>query len=118
MCAGYETGAKNAFKHIDQCSRFEMPGKIGLQINQLCEFETRATTDLARGAGWGTNLSHRSGGTIDSFIADVTVATCAGKLKTGAPCRGEWVEKSNQLLRIEEEPGGRTVYAGRKASVR
>ena len=90
-----------------------------IKLNQIGTVtETCATIDLARGAGWGTNLSHRSGGTIDSFIADVTVATCAGKLKTGAPCRGEWVEKSNQLLRIEEEPGGRTVYAGRKASVR
>jgi enolase len=72
----------------------------------------------SRGAGWGINVSHRSGETTDSFIADVTVAACAGKLKTGAPCRGERVEKYNQLLRIEEELGSRAVYDGRKAFVR
>ena len=77
-----------------------------------------AKRQSARGAGWGTNVSHRSGETTDSFIADFTVATCAGKLKTGAPCRGERVEKYNQLLRIEEELGSRAVYAGRKAFVR
>ena len=72
----------------------------------------------AWGAGWGINVSHRSGETVDSFIADFVVATCAGKIKTGAPCRGERVEKYNQLLRIEEELGDRAFYAGRKAFVR
>ena len=90
-----------------------------IKLNQIGTVtETIATIDLARGAGWGTNVSHRSGETVDSFIADFVVATCAGKLKTGAPCRGERVEKYNQLLRIEEELGGRAVYAGRKAFVR
>jgi enolase len=90
-----------------------------IKLNQIGTVtETCATIDLARGAGWGTNVSHRSGETTDSFIADFTVATCAGKLKTGAPCRGERVEKYNQLLRIEEELGSRAVYAGRKAFVR
>jgi len=90
-----------------------------IKLNQIGTVtETCATIDLARGAGWGTNVSHRSGETTDSFIADFTVATCAGKLKTGAPCRGERVEKYNQLLRIEEELGSSAVYAGRKAFVR
>ena len=90
-----------------------------IKLNQIGTVtETCATIDLARGAGWGTNVSHRSGETTDSFIADFTVATCAGNLKTGAPCRGERVEKYNQLLRIEEELGSRAVYAGRKAFVR
>jgi enolase len=90
-----------------------------IKLNQIGTVtETLATIDLARGAGWGINVSHRSGETIDSFIADFTVATSAGKLKTGAPCRGERVEKYNQLLRIEEELGNKAVYAGRKAFVR
>jgi enolase len=63
-------------------------------------------------------VSHRSGETVDSFIADLTVAMATGHLKTGAPCRGERVEKYNQLMRIEEELGGAAVYAGRGAFVR
>jgi len=90
-----------------------------IKLNQIGSVtETLATIGLAKSAGWGINVSHRSGETVDSFIADFTVATCAGKLKTGAPCRGERVEKYNQLLRIEEELGSRAVYAGRKAFVR
>jgi enolase len=63
-------------------------------------------------------VSHRSGETIDTFIADFTVAMGTGHLKTGAPCRGERVEKYNQLLRIEEELGDMAIYAGRKAFAR
>ncbi len=97
----------------------QVANSVLIKLNQIGTVtETRATIDLARGAGWGTNVSHRSGETTDSFIADFTVATCAGKLKTGAPSRGERVEKYNQLLRIEEELGSRAVYAGRKAFVR
>jgi enolase len=90
-----------------------------IKLNQIGTVtETFATIDLARTAGWGVNVSHRSGETVDSFIADFTVATCAGKLKTGAPARGERVEKYNQLLRIEEELGTKAVYAGKGAFVR
>ena len=90
-----------------------------IKLNQIGTVtETLATIALAQGAGWGFNVSHRSGETVDSFIADFTVATRAGKIKTGAPCRGERVEKYNQLLRIEEELGGRAPYAGRKAFIR
>jgi enolase len=63
-------------------------------------------------------VSYRSGETVDSFIADFTVAMGTGHLKTGAPCRGERVEKYNQLIRIEEELGHAAIYAGRKAFVR
>jgi enolase len=63
-------------------------------------------------------VSHRSGETVDSFIADFTVAMGTGHLKTGAPCRGERLEKYNQLMRIEEELGDSAIYAGRKAFVR
>jgi len=58
-------------------------------------------------------ISHRSGETVDSFIADFSVAMGTGQLKTGAPCRGERVEKYNQLMRIEEELGSSASYAGR-----
>ncbi len=60
-------------------------------------------------------ISHRSGETEDVTIADLAVATNAGQIKTGAPCRGERTAKYNQLLRIEEELGKRAVYAGKKA---
>jgi len=90
-----------------------------IKLNQIGTVtETLLTMNLAKSAGWGLNVSHRSGETIDSFISDFTVATGAGKLKTGAPCRGERVEKYNQLLRIEEELGDKAVYAGRRAFVR
>ena len=90
-----------------------------IKLNQIGTVtETLATMYLAKSASWGLNVSHRSGETIDSFISDFTVATSACKLKTGAPCRGERVEKYNQLLRIEEELGNKAVYAGREAFVR
>ena len=60
-------------------------------------------------------MSHRSGETEDVTIADLAVATNAGQIKTGAPCRGERTAKYNQLLRIEEELGNKAVYAGKKA---
>ena len=60
-------------------------------------------------------MSHRSGETEDVTIADLAVATNAGQIKTGAPCRGERTAKYNQLLRIEEELGKRAVYAGKES---
>ena len=90
-----------------------------IKLNQIGTLsETIATIEMARDAGWGAMVSHRSGETVDSFIADFTVAMRTGHLKTGAPCRGERVEKYNQLMRIEEELGDQAVYAGRKAFVR
>jgi enolase len=90
-----------------------------IKLNQIGTIsETIATIEMARKAGWGAMVSHRSGETVDSFIADFTVAMGTGHLKTGAPCRGERVEKYNQLMRIEEELGEGAIYAGRKAFVR
>jgi len=63
-------------------------------------------------AGWGVMVSHRSGETEDSFIADLVVGLRTGQIKTGAPCRSERLAKYNQLLRIEEELGPKAVYAG------
>lgn len=90
-----------------------------IKLNQIGTLtETVAAVQLAYGANWGAMVSHRSGETVDSFIADLTVALGTGHLKTGAPCRGERVEKYNQLMRIEEYLGESAVYAGRKAFVR
>jgi enolase len=90
-----------------------------IKLNQIGTLtETVAAIEMARKAGWGAMISHRSGETVDSFIADLTVAMGTGHLKTGAPCRGERIEKYNQLMRIEEELGSNAVYAGRTAFVR
>ena len=90
-----------------------------IKLNQIGTLsETIAAIEMAYKANWGVMVSHRSGETVDSFIADLTVAMRTGHLKTGAPCRGERVEKYNQLMRIEEELGDAAVYAGHKAFVR
>ena len=89
-----------------------------IKLNQIGTVsETIAAIKLARQNRWGAMVSHRSGETSDSFISDLTVAMETGHLKSGAPCRGERIEKYNQLLRIEEELGKSAVYAGRGAFV-
>lgn len=80
------------------------------QIGTLTE--TLETIGVAKAAGYAVILSHRSGETEDTIIADLAVAVGAGQIKTGAPSRGERVAKYNQLLRIDEELGERAVYAG------
>ncbi|MGD0818698.1 MAG: phosphopyruvate hydratase [Methanomassiliicoccales archaeon] len=79
--------------------------------------ETLAAVTLAQQNGWGVEVSHRSGETVDTFIADLSVAIGSGHLKTGAPARGERVEKYNQLMRIEEELGDKAKFAGRSAFI-
>jgi len=97
----------------------DVANAVLIKLNQIGTLsETVAAVKLAQGAGWGAMVSHRSGETVDSFIADLTVGLGTGHLKTGAPCRGERVEKYNQLLRIEEELGAQAVYAGKGAFVR
>ena len=89
---------------------------ILIKVNQIGTLsETLQTILLAKNTGYTTVISHRSGETEDSTIADLSVATNAGQIKTGAPCRGERTAKYNQLLRIEEELGKRAVFAGKKA---
>ncbi|HJX11853.1 MAG TPA: phosphopyruvate hydratase [Candidatus Binatia bacterium] len=89
---------------------------ILIKVNQIGSLtETLETMALAKSAGYTTVISHRSGETEDVTIADLAVATDAGQIKTGAPCRGERTAKYNQLLRIEEELGKRAVYAGKNA---
>jgi enolase len=87
-----------------------------IKLNQVGTLtETLETMQTARAVGYRCVVSHRSGETTDDFIADFTVATGAGQIKTGAPCRGERLAKYNQLARIEEELGSQAQYAGRRA---
>jgi len=87
-----------------------------IKLNQIGTLtETISAIELARGAGWTAMVSHRSGETEDTTIADFVVAMGTGQIKTGAPSRSERVAKYNRLLRIEEELGDAAVYAGRGA---
>jgi enolase len=80
---------------------------ILIKLNQIGTLtETIHAIQLAASAGWRAVVSHRSGETEDTFIADLAVASGCGQIKTGAPARSERVAKYNRLLRIEEEIGG------------
>jgi len=89
---------------------------ILVKVNQIGTLtETLEAIELARSNGYSAVMSHRSGETEDSTIADLAVATGVGQIKTGAPARTDRVAKYNQLLRIEEELGGRATYPGLSA---
>ena len=98
---GIEMGAANAI--------LIKPNQIGSVS------ETLDAIRMAQQAGYAPVISHRSGETEDTTIADLAVAVNAGQIKTGAPCRSERVAKYNRLLRIEEELGEAAVYPGKKA---
>jgi len=86
------------------------------KVNQIGSLsEAIAAVEKSKRAGWTAIVSHRSGETEDSTIADLVVGLNTGQIKTGAPCRSDRVAKYNQLLRIEEELGEVAVYAGREA---
>lgn len=85
-----------------------------LKVNQIGSVtESIKAHLLAKCNGWGTMVSHRSGETEDTFIADLVVGLSTGQIKTGAPCRSERLAKYNQILRIEEELGSCARYAGK-----
>ncbi len=87
-----------------------------IKLNQIGTItETVDAIAMARRAGWTAMVSHRSGETEDTTIADFVVAMGTGQIKTGAPSRSERVAKYNRLLRIEEELGDGSLYLGRKA---
>ena len=89
----------------------QVANSILIKVNQIGTLtETLATINLAKRSHYTTVISHRSGETEDTTIADIAVATNAGQIKTGAPCRSDRVAKYNQLLRIEEELGDKAVY--------
>ncbi len=86
---------------------------ILIKLNQIGSLtETIEAVEMAKQAGWTAVISHRSGETEDTTIADLAVALSTGQIKTGAPCRSDRVAKYNQLLRIEEELGDIAVYPG------
>ena len=89
---------------------------ILIKMNQIGSLtETLAAVEMAKRASWTAVISHRSGETEDTTIADLAVATGAGQIKTGALARSDRVAKFNQLLRIEEELRGSATYPGRSA---
>ena len=94
----------------------KVANSVLIKLNQIGTVtETLETIELAYRNGYNAFVSHRSGETVDSFIADLTVAVNAGHLKTGSGCRGERIEKFNQLMRIEKELGVAAKFAGIKA---
>ena len=98
---------------LERGMRAGAANSILIKVNQIGTLsEAMDAVRVAQEAGWGTVISHRSGETEDTFIADLAVATGAGQIKTGAPCRTDRVAKYNQLLRIEEALGEEAVYAG------
>jgi enolase len=108
----YVTNPLRLKRGIDECAS----NAILVKVNQIGTItETLETVAMADHAGFGTVISHRSGETEDTTIADLAVGTNAGQIKTGAPARGERVNKYNQLLRIEEQLGSAGRYAGRGA---
>ncbi|GIT80552.1 enolase 1 [Leifsonia sp. LS1] len=103
-------------KRLAQGIAAKAANSILVKVNQIGTLtETLDAVSLAQRSGMTAVLSHRSGETEDTTIADLAVATDAGQIKTGAPARSERVAKYNQLLRIEEELGDAAVYAGRSA---
>ncbi|MGO9768265.1 MAG: phosphopyruvate hydratase, partial [Roseiarcus sp.] len=89
---------------------------ILVKVNQIGTLtETLAAVDMAHRAGYAAVMSHRSGETEDSTIADLAVATNCGQIKTGSLARSDRLAKYNQLMRIEEELGDQARYAGRAA---
>jgi enolase len=101
---------------LEEGIRRNVANSILIKPNQIGTLtDTIRAINTARQAGYTTVMSHRSGETEDPFIADLAVGLNLGQIKTGAPSRGERVVKYNQLLRIEEQLGGRGRYPGRSA---
>jgi enolase len=100
-------------ERLDQGIEEGVANSILIKVNQIGTLtETLDTIALARSHGYGSVMSHRSGETEDTTIADLAVATNVGQIKTGAPSRSDRVAKYNQLLRIEEELGAEAAYPG------
>jgi enolase len=89
---------------------------ILIKLNQIGTLtETISAIEMAHRAGWTAVVSHRSGETEDTTIADLAAGLCTGQIKTGAPCRSERNAKYNRLLKIEAELGNKAIYAGKQA---
>lgn len=102
-------------KRFERGIKENCANSILIKLNQIGTLtETLAAIELGNKNNYKSVISHRSGETEDSFISDLSVATCAGQIKTGAPARTDRVAKYNQLLRIEEKLGKNAVYGGSK----
>merc|ERR1740122_4388 len=100
-------------KRITKALEVNACNALLLMVNQIGSItEAIDAANMSMRSGWGVMVSHRSGETEDSFIADLVVGLRTGEIKTGAPCRSERLAKYNQLLRIEEELGRKCTYAG------
>ena len=103
------TNTKILQRGIDE----NIANSILIKFNQIGSLtETLAAINMAKKAGYTVVISHRSGETEDTTIADLAVATAAGQIKTGSLCRSDRVAKYNRLLRIEEQLGAASVYRG------
>ena len=101
-------------KRLQKGIKEHIANSILVKVNQIGTLsETLEAVEMAHKAGYTAVMSHRSGETEDSTIADLAVATNCGQIKTGSLARSDRLAKYNQLLRIEEELGGQAVYAGR-----
>ena len=99
---------------IQQAIKHNIANAVLVKVNQVGTLtETMQAIELAKRAGYGTIISHRSGETEDTFVADLAVAVNAGQIKTGSVARSERTAKYNQLLRIEEELGHAASFPGR-----
>jgi len=99
-------------KRIQTAIEKKAANALLLKVNQIGSVsESIKAAQLAHSAGWSVMVSHRSGETEDTFIADLVVGLNTGQIKTGAPCRSERLAKYNQLLRIEEELGANAHFA-------
>jgi enolase len=104
---------------IQQAIKNGLANAVLIKVNQVGTLtETLEAVELAKRAGYGTVISHRSGETEDTFVADLSVAVNAGQIKTGSVSRGERTAKYNQLLRIEEELGHAASWPGRSLYTR
>ena len=103
-------------KRLEQGIHTQTANAILIKVNQIGTLtETLATVEMAHKAGYRSVMSHRSGETEDSTIADLAVACASGQIKTGSLARSDRLSKYNQLLRIEQELGEQAIYAGRGA---
>jgi enolase len=103
-------------KRLKQGIDLGVGNSILVKVNQIGTLtETLDAIEMAHRAGYTSIISHRSGETEDSFIADLAVATNAGQIKTGSASRSDRLAKYNQLLRLEEQLGSAAIYPGRSA---
>jgi enolase len=101
-------------KRLQKGIKEHIANSILVKVNQIGSLsETLEAVEMAHKAGYTAVMSHRSGETEDSTIADLAVATNCGQIKTGSLARSDRLAKYNQLLRIEEELGAQAIYAGR-----